>query len=72
MTTPRADQSDVIRSDVTFAALVDAGAALLGIPLAAANRGEVVAALAMIMTQADLILDFPLPDVAEAAPRFRP
>lgn len=72
MMTPPADRSEAAPSDIGFAAHVDAAAALLRIPLAAKHRTEAAAALAMIMAQADLVLDFALPDAAEAAPRFRP
>ena len=57
--------------DVTLDVLIAAGTSLLGIPLAAEWRAGVRQHLAISMTQARLVADFPLPDEAEPASVFR-
>lgn len=62
--------------DQPDAATLDAFAALqakaLGIPLDAADPGEVRANLAVAFRMAQMVLSFPLPDEADPAPVFDP
>ncbi len=53
-------------------AYVDAAAALIGLPLAAEHRADVVLNLQCIAEMAALVMSFPLPDSCEPAPVFRP
>lgn len=55
-----------------FGAYVDAASRLVGLPIRPEHRDEVISALAMIMAQAELVLEFPLPATIEPAPRFIP
>lgn len=51
---------------------ITAGAALLGIPIAPEWQPAVRMHLAVSLTHAAAVVDFPLPDDAEPAPVFRP
>lgn len=57
---------------VPIGGYVDAAARLLGLPIAPDHRDAVIVAMEAIMAQAELVLEFPLPDEIEAAPRFTP
>lgn len=52
-------------------ALIDAGTALLGIPIDPAWREAIRANLAVTLRLADSVDRFPLPDEADPAPVFR-
>lgn len=47
-------------------------AALVGLPISPTDLPNVAVALEILMTVAELVTDFPLPDDVEAAPVFRP
>lgn len=47
-------------------------AAVVGVPISPADRPAVAVALGVLLTAAQLVADFPLPDDVEAAPVFRP
>ncbi len=51
---------------------LDALAATVGLPIAPEHRPGVAANLARAAQLARLVMDFPLPDEAEAGPVFRP
>jgi hypothetical protein len=51
--------------------LVDAGTLALGLRLDPDQRAGVTANLDLILRQASLLMDFPLPDECEPAPIFR-
>lgn len=55
-----------------FDALIDAGTALLRIPVDPAWRPAIRLHLGISLTHAATVLDFPLPDDAEPAPVFQP
>ena len=55
-----------------LAAWLDAGLALLGIPIDPAWRPAILAHLDVSFRHGAAVLDFPLPDHAEPAPVFRP
>jgi hypothetical protein len=52
-------------------ALIDAGTAVLGIPLQPAWRSAIRMHLAISLGHAATVLEFPLPDEADPAPVFR-
>ena len=47
-------------------------AALVGLPISPTDLPSVAIALGVLLTVAELVTDFPLPDDVEAAPVFRP
>lgn len=47
-------------------------AALVGLPISPTDLPSVAVALGVLLTIAQLVTDFPLPDDVEAAPVFRP
>ena len=47
-------------------------AAVAGVPISPADLAAVAVALGVLLTAAQLVSDFPLPDDVEAAPVFRP
>jgi Protein of unknown function (DUF4089) len=47
-------------------------AALVGLPISPSDLPGVAVALGVLLTVAQLVTDFPLPDDVEAAPVFRP
>jgi hypothetical protein len=47
-------------------------AALVGLPISPTDLPSVAVALGVLLTVAQLVTDFPLPDDVEAAPVFRP
>jgi 1-carboxybiuret hydrolase subunit AtzG-like protein len=47
-------------------------AALVGLPISPSDLPNVAVALGVLLTAAQLVSDFPLPDDVEAAPVFRP
>jgi hypothetical protein len=51
---------------------LSAASALLKLPIRPEHREEVAAAFAVLLAQGRLVLDFPLPEETEAAPRFIP
>jgi len=51
---------------------IDQMAQLLDLSLAADNRASVIENFAQLQAIAQLVLDFPLPQVIEVAPVFRP
>jgi hypothetical protein len=53
-------------------AYVDAAAALIGLPIDPAHRLGVIVNFERLAQMAALVIEFPLPDEAEAAPAFRP
>jgi hypothetical protein len=55
---------------IEFDALVDAGSALTGIPVAPAWRENIGVQLAVTLRFARLVGDFPLPDAIDPAPVF--
>lgn len=62
MTTPiRVSETDVERL-----------AAVVGVPISPADLPAVAVALGVLLTAAQLVSEFPLPDDVEAAPVFRP
>ena len=62
MTTPiRVSETDVERL-----------ATVVGVPISPADLPAVAVALGVLLTAAQLVSDFPLPDDVEAAPVFRP
>lgn len=54
------------------AALIDALAAVLALPVDAAHREGTVENLVRILTVGGLVTEFPLPEEIEVAPVFRP
>jgi hypothetical protein len=59
-------------TDRDEAAYLDQAAALLGLPIRVEDRAAVLVAFAVLMAQARLVTEFPLPEDTEAAPRFTP
>jgi hypothetical protein len=55
-----------------FAPYLNAASALTGLPIRPEDRDEVMAAFAVITSQARLVTGFHLPENIEAAPRFVP
>ncbi len=53
-------------------AYLTAASALLGLPIRAEHRDEVLVAFRVLRQQAKLITEFILPEETEAAPRFVP
>ena len=47
-------------------------AAVIGLPISPADLPSVAVALNVLLSAADLVTGFPLPDDVEAAPVFRP
>jgi 1-carboxybiuret hydrolase subunit AtzG-like protein len=47
-------------------------AGLVGVPISAGELPAVATALGVLLTAAQLVSEFPLPDDVEAAPIFRP
>lgn len=56
--------------DPAIAALVDAQAAAIGLPLDAAHRPGTIQNMELIAAMAKLVMDFPLPQDIEPAPVF--
>lgn len=57
-------------ADETLQAWIEAGAALLGIPVDPAWRADILLHLRISLGHAGNVLQFPLPDEAEPAPVF--
>jgi hypothetical protein len=51
---------------------LSAASTLLNLPIRPEHREEVAAAYAVLLAQARLVLEFPLPEDTEPAPRFIP
>lgn len=60
------------RPPADLLAYVEAAAATLALPLDAEARAAVAAELAVVLAQARLVAEFPLPEDAEPAATFRP
>lgn len=56
----------------TFVAYVDEASAAVGLSIDAGERAEVTANLKVLVDYARLVMDFPLPETDEPAPRFTP
>ena len=55
-----------------IAAYVDRTAAMVGLPIAAAHRAEVIEQFGRLLGVAALFMEFPLPEGIEPGPVFRP
>jgi Protein of unknown function (DUF4089) len=55
-----------------IAAYVDRAAAIVGLPIAAAHRPEVIEQFGRLLAVAALFMEFPLPEAIEPGPVFRP
>jgi hypothetical protein len=55
-----------------IAAYVDRTAAIVGLPIAAAHRAEVIEQFERLVAVAALFMEFPLPEEIEPGPVFRP
>jgi hypothetical protein len=55
-----------------IAAYVDRTAAIVGLPIAAAHRSEVIEQFGRLLAVAALFMEFPLPEGIEPGPVFRP
>ena len=58
-------------TDPEFDALIDAGSAVLGIPIQPAWRAAIRLHLGITFGHADTVMAFELPDEADPAPVFR-
>jgi hypothetical protein len=56
----------------SVAAYVDQAAPLMGLTLTPEQRDGVIRNLAVTLTVAQLVMEFPLPDDVDAAPVFHP
>jgi hypothetical protein len=59
-----------VMNDFDVTLYMDAAAAALGLTIEPAWRAEVADNLKLLFLQGERLLDFPLPDEAEAAPVF--
>ncbi|MEW6437910.1 MAG: DUF4089 domain-containing protein [Pseudomonadota bacterium] len=57
--------------DASLSAWCEAMAALLDLPVARADRGEILANLRLIARQIAIVAEVPLDDLVEPAPVFR-
>jgi hypothetical protein len=55
-----------------IAAYVDRAAVIVGLPIAAAHRAEVIAQFGRLLAVAALFMEFPLPEGIEPGPVFCP